>query len=85
MKACFPDFETYPRSARRGLLDVTYNVGISVPTKWTKLIAAVKARNWTTASVECRTKPQNAEDTRNEWRKALFLYAARVDWKRSGS
>ncbi|MFP2906314.1 hypothetical protein ACLESD_14870 [Pyxidicoccus sp. 3LFB2] len=85
VKNGFPDFETYPRSARRAILDVTYNVGVSVPTAWTKLIAAVKARNWTTAAVECRTKPQNPEDSRNEWRKALFLYAARVDWKRPGA
>ncbi|MCP3144947.1 hypothetical protein [Pyxidicoccus xibeiensis] len=82
VKAGFPDFETYPRAARRGILDVTYNVGISVPKEWKKLIAAVKARNWTVASVECRTKPQNKEDTRNEWRKALFLHAARTDWKK---
>jgi GH24 family phage-related lysozyme (muramidase) len=85
VKEGFPDFETYPRAARRGILDVTYNVGISVPQKWTKLIAAVKARNWTQAAVECRTRPQNKEDTRNEWRKALFLYAAKVDWKKSGA
>ncbi|MCY1014721.1 hypothetical protein [Pyxidicoccus sp. MSG2] len=85
VKSGFPDFETYPRSARRGILDVTYNVGTSVPTKWTNLIAAVKARNWTKASIECRTKPQNKEDTRNEWRKALFLYAAKTDWKKPGA
>jgi GH24 family phage-related lysozyme (muramidase) len=85
VKSGFPDFESYPRAARRGILDVTYNVGTSVPTKWTKLIKAVKARDWTTASVECRTKPQNAEDLRNEWRKSLFLHAARVDWKRPGA
>ncbi|MFP2928919.1 hypothetical protein ACLESO_27720 [Pyxidicoccus sp. 3LG] len=85
VKAGFPDFETYPRAARRGILDVTYNVGISVPKEWKKLIAAVKARNWTVASVECRTKPQNKEDTRNEWRKALFLHAAKVDWKKTGA
>jgi GH24 family phage-related lysozyme (muramidase) len=82
VKAGFPDFETYPRAARRGILDVTYNVGVSVPKKWTNLIAAVKARDWQKASVECRTRPQNKEDTRNEWRKALFLHAAKVDWKK---
>lgn len=83
-KRGFPDFESYPRAARRGILDVMYNAGASVPTTWTKLATAVKARNWTVASTECRTKPQNKEDTRNEWRKALFLYAAKVD-KRPGS
>lgn len=85
VKGGFPDFETYPRAARRGILDVTYNAGPSVPTKWTNLIAAVKARNWTKAAVECRTKPQNKEDTRNEWRKALFLHAAKIDWKKPGA
>ncbi|QSQ27255.1 hypothetical protein JY651_21090 [Pyxidicoccus parkwayensis] len=85
VKRGFPDFETYPRAARRGILDVTYNVGPSVPTSWPKLIAAVKARNWTMAAVECRTQPQNKEDTRNEWRKELFLYAAKIDWKKPGA
>lgn len=85
LKRGFPDFENYPRAARRGLIDVTYNVGVSVPTTWTKLITATQARDWTTASVECRTKPQNADDFRNKWRKDLFLYAARTDWKKTGA
>ena len=87
VKNGLPDFETYPRSARRGILDVTYNVGISVPTgaKWRHFITSVKARNWTKAAVDCRTRPQNREDRRNECRKDLFLYAARVDWMRPGA
>jgi hypothetical protein len=40
---------------------------------------AVKARDWTTAAKEGRTRAQNREDTRNHWRKDCFLYAARVD------
>ena len=45
----------------------------------------MRARNWNQAAVECRTRPQNKEDTRNEWRKALFLYAAKIDWKKPGA
>jgi hypothetical protein len=58
-----------------------------VPTgaKWRNFITSVKARNWTKAAVDCRTRPQNREDRRNEWRKDLFLYAARVDWMRPGA
>ncbi|MBZ4416622.1 hypothetical protein [Myxococcus sp. RHSTA-1-4] len=85
LKKGFPDFETYPRAARRGLVDVTYNVGISVPSTWKKLIAATKARDWQTASVECKTPPQNPDDFRNKWRKELFIYAAKVDWKKPGA
>ncbi len=79
LKRAYPQFETYPRAARRALIDLIYNVGIGMPREFPTLSVAVKARDWTTAAKEGRTRAQNREDTRNHWRKDCFLYAARVD------
>ena len=86
-----PEYETYPRAARRGIFDVAYNVGISVPlgthTEWKAFSMAVQARNWAAAAVECnKNHPKTGGDKRRtQWREDLFRYAARSDWKRPGA
>jgi GH24 family phage-related lysozyme (muramidase) len=90
IKNGLPDFETYPRAARRGIVDVTYNVGISVPlgtnSKWSAFLTAVKARKWAAAAAECtKNKPVDGNAQRTQWREDLFRYAAKVDWKKPGS
>lgn len=89
IKKGFPDFDKYPLAARRGIFDVTYNVGISIPLspseKWQPFVAAVKARNWAAAATACdKAKPSNGNEDRNTWRMNLFNYAAKVD-KKTGS
>ena len=85
----FPDFHSYPRAARRGLLDIVYNVGVGKfpgrPNKpgkdflFDSLTKATRARNWTVAAENCHTS--GTPENRNAWRKALFLYAATIDKK----
>ena len=81
------DYETYPRAARRGIFDVTYNVGISVPlgsnTKWKAFLTAVKARKWEEAAKECnKNRLDRGDEQRTVWREGLFQYAARIDRKK---
>lgn len=87
IKNGLPDYETYPRAARRGIFDVAYNVGISVPlgsnTKWKAFLLAVKARKWEEAAKECnKNKPDRGDEQRTVWREGLFRHAAKVDWKK---
>ncbi len=87
----FPDFHSYPRAARRGLLDIVYNVGVGkFPGKGNKpgkdflfdnFTKAARARNWTVAAENCHTS--GTPENRNAWRKALFLYAATVEAKKT--
>ncbi|MCB9988638.1 MAG: hypothetical protein H6868_04790 [Rhodospirillales bacterium] len=75
----FPDFHTYPRSGRKALQDMEFQVG---PTKfkedvWKNLFPAVRARDWATAAKESRRDihgdaAKNESDHRNiETRKAF--------------
>jgi GH24 family phage-related lysozyme (muramidase) len=71
----FPGFDQLPRPARRALVDMAYNLGVGAfPSKWPTLKNAVVAKDWARAAESCRVK--NGRPERNEWRAALFLYAA---------
>lgn len=87
----FPGFHSYPRAARRGLLDIVYNVGTGKfpgrPNKpgkdflFDSLTKAARARNWAVAAENCHTS--GTPENRNAWRKALFLYAATIEARKT--
>ncbi|QRK11821.1 hypothetical protein JQX13_18225 [Archangium violaceum] len=91
LRRYFPDFDRYPRAARRGLLDIVYNVGVGkFPGKANKpgkeflfdnLTKAARARNWAVAAENCHTS--GTPENRNAWRKALFLHAVTVEAKKA--
>jgi GH24 family phage-related lysozyme (muramidase) len=73
-----PAFESYPRCARRGLVDMIYILGVDgLPSKFPTLTAAVKARNWSKAAAECHIDTRR--ETRNDWRISLFRHAATLE------
>jgi GH24 family phage-related lysozyme (muramidase) len=51
----FPEFDTYPTLAKRGLLDLAYNVGPDrARDEYKATTAAVRRRNWKQAGIEQR-------------------------------
>jgi GH24 family phage-related lysozyme (muramidase) len=81
----FPDFNTYPPSAQKALLDMEYNIGESFAKEkvdkdkdaWPNLFNAVKKKDWKTAASQCQRKfgipdKKNAEVERNKVVKAWF-------------
>jgi GH24 family phage-related lysozyme (muramidase) len=78
LQDAFPSYDSFPDSAKEGLLDMMFNIG---PTKFTKgnwphFFAAVQATPpiWATAAMECHREDVN--DARNDAVKRLFQQAA---------
>jgi GH24 family phage-related lysozyme (muramidase) len=76
----FPDFNTFPKCARRAMVDIAYNAGAGffndstpkVPAKAPKMRAAILAQDWKKASAEV---PVKGRAERKQWRQELFDYA----------
>ena len=69
-----PGFLGFPRPAMVALLDLAWNLGTGpYPglAGWDKLLAACAYRDWSTCSKECHVA--SSRETRNEWRRQLFL------------
>jgi hypothetical protein len=76
-RSIYPDFDTYPRSARRGLLDMLFQLGATgLKTKFPTFNDAVKNRKWKVAAAEALT---GGNEERSTWRRSLFEYAQRVE------
>lgn len=75
----FPDFSTYPKTAKAGCLELIYGLGaagLAAP-HYPMFRAAVQARDWVKAAAECASNANlTAYDKRNAARKALFIQAA---------
>ena len=77
IKIVFPEFDTFPSEVRLALLDIIFNVGMTdLRTGWTKMKAAIKAKNWMEAGKESRRKPPIPTD-RNDYVRKLFEKAAK--------
>lgn len=74
----FPDFYSYPESAKAGCLELIYGLGaagLAAP-HYPLFRKAVQARDWDTAAAECGSDTNIAAyDERNNKRRALFLQA----------
>ena len=75
LKDNFSDYETYPVPARRALLDMAFNLGITGLLKFKKLKAAAEKGDWDKAAVACHRVGPSEE--RNEWTRDRFLEAAK--------
>lgn len=79
----FPDFYTYPETAKAGCLELIYGLGaagLAAP-HYPMFRKAVQARDWNTAAEQCGSNTSiDAYDKRNAARKALFLQAAKDDY-----
>jgi hypothetical protein len=79
----FPEWDSFPKCARRALLDIAYNCGPAFfddskpkhPAKAPKLRAAVLAKKWEVAAQEVPSKGRAA---RRQWRMDLLNFAHRL-------
>jgi hypothetical protein len=72
----YPDYADFPDAAKLPLLDMIYNLGeTKLRDEYIDFNAAVLAREWTIAAVECHRNGPN--EARNDWTKAQFNLAAR--------
>jgi GH24 family phage-related lysozyme (muramidase) len=75
LRVHFPAFDTYPAEAQEGLLDMAFNLGNRIVTRFPEFAKAVRARRWDTAARECRRR--GISDGRNGEVAALFRVASR--------
>jgi GH24 family phage-related lysozyme (muramidase) len=69
-----PDWDSYPESAQVALFDMAFNLGVNgLFTKFPRMIAAVKAREWATAAAQCHRN--GIQEERNQETAELFLKA----------
>jgi GH24 family phage-related lysozyme (muramidase) len=78
LKKRFTDFSSLPKPARRGLIDMAYNMGlgkfgIEFDGKHRKFGPAVRRHDWDVAAKQCDVK--TSRETRNAWRRAQFCLA----------
>ena len=77
LTAAFPGFPQYPDEVSAALFDMAFNLGLTKLTgEFPKFCAAVKRRDWVTASAQCRRN--GIQESRNTWTKAQFDKAAAV-------
>lgn len=76
LRGDYPAWDEFPLAARRGLAEMIYALGPVGLKEFTTFNAAVAARDWKTAAAASHIK--SGRETRNEWRKQLFLYAAKA-------
>jgi GH24 family phage-related lysozyme (muramidase) len=78
LKKRFGDFDSLPKPARRGLIDMIYNLGvpnfgIKFDGKHCKFGPAVRRHDWNVAAAECDVS--TSRKSRNAWRRAQFTLA----------
>lgn len=74
IKRIYTDWDTFPLAAKRALLDMVYNLGITGFKKFKTLDGHVKKADWEKAAGSCSRQGIPAE--RNEWTRARFNEAA---------
>jgi GH24 family phage-related lysozyme (muramidase) len=71
----FPDYNQYPEEVCAALFDMAFNLGLTkLTTEFPKFCAAVKRKDWVTASAQCHRN--GIQESRNTWTKAQFDHAA---------
>ncbi len=73
LRQAIPNWDIMPPPAQEALFDMGFNLGIGGLQKFKRLLAAVAARNWTDAALECHRK--GIADSRNEETARLFRQA----------
>lgn len=75
-KGAFPDFNTYPPTAKLGLLDMAFNAGVGgLLTIFKNFTPAVRRRDWKLAAAESNRSDVSGE--RNSTVRQWFIQAAR--------
>lgn len=75
LRKMFPDFDSYPFPAQRGLVDMAYNLGLgNLRHKFPNFVAACNAGDFAAAAKECHRSSSRAD--RNEATRSLFQSAA---------
>lgn len=79
LEKSLPDFPSLPEPAQEVLLDMHFNLGDSgfSRARWPKLFAAVDARNWLAASLQCNRK--GIQPARNDWARETLAGLAPAD------
>lgn len=73
----YTGWDEFPLAAKRGITEMAYALGpAKLQSEFGDFNAAVGAKQWAIAANCCHIK--GGRETRNEWRKQLFLYAAKV-------
>ena len=79
LEAMFPEFDSFPESAKAGCLDLIYGLGVAGLDKphYPLFHKSVENKNWKTASLQCDANASmRAYDQRNQARRNLFIQAA---------
>jgi GH24 family phage-related lysozyme (muramidase) len=75
LQRLFPGYDDFPRAAREGLLDMSFNLGATgLADKFPELVKAVKAKDWSKAAQESHRK--GVSDERNDAVQELLNDAA---------
>ena len=74
LKKYLPDYDRFPNSIKRALIDMAYNLGPRLnPENWKELFNALWRKDFKTASKECHRK--GIDEDRNDRTEELFLKA----------
>jgi GH24 family phage-related lysozyme (muramidase) len=71
-----PDFDNYPPSAKRALVDIAYNVGTVGFTKFSHMLEYANTGKWDGCAISCHRKREPGEsEKRNNWAEDMFRQA----------
>lgn len=74
LRKLFADFDDMPEPAKRGIMDMAYNLGVHGLSKFTHFVEDCRFGNWAAAAKHCRVS--SSRESRNNWRVAQFEAAA---------
>lgn len=74
LRQMFQGWDNLPATARSGLLDMAFNLGLGGLRRFEHLREAVQDRKWLIASKECNRR--TCRDSRNQWTREQFLEAS---------
>lgn len=72
--SALPNWNGYPAPVQEALFDMAYNLGLGGLLKFSRLLQAVNAGDWSTAAAQCHRR--GIGDARNQETAQLFLQAA---------
>jgi GH24 family phage-related lysozyme (muramidase) len=73
LRKLYPEFDSFPPSAQRALIDMAYNCGLGGLAKFHHLADAVAKQDWAAAAAACHRK--SCREERNEWTHDMFMAA----------
>lgn len=78
LRRVFPEYDSFPDTAKVGLLDMGWNLGIGkLRSEYIHFCASVKAQEWVMAAAECARNVHDAAfNHRNDWTRQMFVDAA---------